>query len=382
MTEVVVIGGGIVGSSAAYRLVRGGARVTLIERADRGQATAAGAGIIAPGTARLSNPEVYPLIAGAAEYYPHLLEQLAEDGETNARYATPGELVVATTEEEASRLPEIMQRAETRRAAGMPGIGDIAFLTGNEAQQRFPPLANTYGAIFISGSSRINGRLMRDALQRAAVKRGATMVRGSAQLRRDGGRIIGVEVDGRMVSADAYILAGGAWSREVVETLGISLPVYPQRGQILHLHLPETDTSGWPIVAGFHSHYLLTFPRHRVVAGATREDTAGYDVRVTAGGAQEVIGEALRVAPGLATATLVEIRVGLRPATPDGMPILGRIPEIANLYVATGNGPSGLQLGPYSAAVVADMVEGKPIPFDVSAFAMARFGPQGTASQS
>src|SRR5258708_5061303 len=94
-------------------------------------------------------------------------------------------------------------------------------------------------------------------------------------------------------------------------------------------------------------------PPHGGGAGATRESAGGFDVRMTAGGVYEALGEALRVAPGLATATLKEVRVGLRPASPDGLPLLGRLPGYENVLVATGHGASGLQLGPYSGALMA-----------------------------
>jgi D-amino-acid dehydrogenase len=97
-------------------------------------------------------------------------------------------------------------------------------------------------------------------------------------------------------------------------------------------------------------------------------------VRMTAGGIHETLSEALRVAPGLAGATLMEVRIGLRPASPDGLPLLGRVPGYANVLVATGHGPSGLQLGPYSGAVVAGLALGEPAPLDLAPFAVARFG--------
>ena len=133
------------------------------------------------------------------------------------------------------------------------------------------------------------------------------------------------------------------------------------------------EAGRWPIVVGFHSHYLLSFPDGRVVAGATRKDQAGFDVRVTASGTREALGEALRVAPGLADFTLHEIRVGLRPATPDGLPILGRVPQMENVFIATGHGASGLQLGPYSGALVADLALGKKPELDLAPFAVERF---------
>jgi D-amino-acid dehydrogenase len=192
-------------------------------------------------------------------------------------------------------------------------------------------------------------------------------------------------VNGETLTAGAAILAGGAWSGALAETLGVGvgvrLPVFPQRGQILHLQLPGRETAHWPIVVGFHSHYILTFPRDRVVAGATRESNSGFDARMTAGGVREALDEALRVAPGLADATLQEVRVGLRPASPDGLPLLGRIPGCERLYVATGHGASGLQLGPYSGALVADLALGQSSAPDLGAdvdlapFAPERFAP-------
>lgn len=182
-----------------------------------------------------------------------------------------------------------------------------------------------------------------------------------------------VEVNGERVAAGALIVAGGAWSAALGEELGSPLPVFPQRGQILHLEMHDTDTSHWPIVVGYHSHYLLTFPANRVVAGATRESQSGFDVRMTAGGVYEALGEALRVAPGLARATLREVRIGLRPASPDGLPILGRLPGYDDVFVATGHGPSGLQLGPYSGALVVGLALGEQPALDLTPFAPQRF---------
>jgi D-amino-acid dehydrogenase len=99
---------------------------------------------------------------------------------------------------------------------------------------------------------------------------------------------------------------------------------------------------------------------------------------MTAGGVHEALSEALRVAPGLAVGTLHEVRIGLRPASPDGRPILGHFPGGGNVFVATGHGPSGLQLGPYSGALVADLVLGQVSSIDLVPFDPARFGTVGT----
>jgi D-amino-acid dehydrogenase len=376
MNEVIVIGGGIVGASAAYRLARANVRVTLIDRADQGQATAAGAGIISPATSVRPSPPFFALAFHAVKYYPEMLDYLAEDGETTTGYTQAGAIFVATNDEEAAQLPGIMETAAERRDAGMLNIGETTLISGKEAKELFPALADVVGAIYATGSARVDGRLLRDALRRGAEKHGATVRSGSAEPVRENGRITHVTVDGESLPADAVIVSGGAWSNALGERLGVHIPVYPQRGQILHLDMPGTETGHWPIVLGFHSHYMLTWPGGRVVAGATREHDSGYDYRMTAGGVHEALSEALRIAPGLYHATLHEIRIGLRPASPDQLPMLGQAPGIENLFVATGHGPSGLQLGPYSGAAVADLVCGKPLEADLAPFDAGRFQDQ------
>ncbi|MGH2532167.1 MAG: NAD(P)/FAD-dependent oxidoreductase [Thermomicrobiales bacterium] len=377
-TDVIVIGGGLLGWSAAYRLVRDGARVTVVDRADAGQATAAGAGIIAPGASFKYPDASIPLSQASVDYYPALLKELAEDGETDTGYETVGALFLAQNEGEAAHLPEALHIMRQRRDQGMGNIGDARIVDGHEAQSLFPPLAEFPAAIHIPEAARVNGRLMRDALRRAAEKRGVHLIHTSAEPVRDGGRVSAVKIDGDPRPVDAVVIAGGAWSSALGDALGLRLPVEPQRGQILHMEMPGTDTSRWPIILGHHGHYLLTFPTNRVVAGATREVGSGYDVRLTAGGTHEVLSEALRVAPGLAGATIAEWRVGLRPySAADQLPILGRAPGYDNLYLATGHGPSGLQLGPVSGAIVADLIAGRGSRIDLTPYAADRFGERG-----
>ena len=378
--EAVVVGGGIAGASAAYRLARAGARVVLVDRADRGQATAAGAGIIAPGTSLRDLPAFLTLATPAVRFYPELVAQLAADGEPETGYETCGALFVATTAAEADRLPEVFRAYQERQAAGVPNLGEVRRLSGREARELFPPLAEHPGAIHVPLAARVDGRLLRDALRRAAERRGVRVVHGSAVPDVAGGAVHGVRVEGgdgaagEHLATDALVVAAGAWSGELGHTLGVRLPVAPQRGQILHLDMPGAETGAWPILLGFHSHYLLAFRPHRVVAGASRETGSGFDVRLTAGGTHEVLTRALHIAPGLAGATVAEWRIGLRPASPDGLPILGPLPGLNNAYVATGFGPSGLQLGPWSGAVAADLVMGGATPVDLAPFGVGRFG--------
>lgn len=366
MSEIVVIGGGIVGASAAYSLARRHIRVTLVDRADNGQATAAGAGIIAP----WSGP--FPLAHKAAEYYEMVISRLMEDGEANTGYERIGQIHVATTEVEADRLPEVASQLTDLKRAGASNIGDITLLEPAATQALFPPLGTVYSSVHTSGDARIDGRLMRDALRRAAQRLGARVVSGDAEMEVRADRATGVQAGSDYIPADAVIIASGAWSASFSGMLGVALPVRPQRGQILHLLL-DRPTRDWPIVGGFHSHYLLTFPENRVVAGATHEDEVGFESLVTAGGIYEDLREALRVAPGLAQATLKEARAGLRPVSRDGLPIIGRVPSLTNVWVATGHGANGLHLGPYSAELVAGQIAGEGSPIDLSPFSPSRF---------
>jgi D-amino-acid dehydrogenase len=109
-----------------------------------------------------------------------------------------------------------------------------------------------------------------------------------------------------------------------------------------------------------------------VVIGATRETGSGFDARTTAGGVKAVLDHALRIAPGLASGTVHEIRVGLRPLSADGLPFLGTLHGCDNVVVATGNGPTGLQLGPYSGLLAARLATGRPAGTDIAPFALDR----------
>jgi D-amino-acid dehydrogenase len=178
---------------------------------------------------------------------------------------------------------------------------------------------------------------------------------------------------GRSYDAAAVVIAGGAWSRRLFDPLGIRLDVEPQRGQIIHLQLPDADTDRWTIVNAFRGHYIVPWPGGRIVVGATREAGSGFDPRLTVAGVREVLGEALRVAPGLAAAGVHEMRVGLRPLSSDMAPVLGAVPGLEGAYLATGHGPSGLQLGPYSGKLVCDLLAGRRPEVDLAPFDVARF---------
>jgi len=372
MEKVVVIGGGLVGMSAAYRLARHGVQVVLVDQADSGKATAAGAGILSPGNRFLSSDPILPLLKEAHAYYPEMIASLTEDGEYHTGYERVGALHVATTDEEAALMPKLMEQVQQRCAAGFHHIGDANIVAPDAARSFFPALSPVLAAIHIPEAARVNAQLLCNALERAVRRRGASLLHGRADLVVDREKVTAVTVGGQTIGADAVIVAAGAWSSTLAKQLGVKVPVHPQRGQIAHLVVPNTGAGGWSIIMGF-THYILTFPPDQVVVGATREDNIGYDYRVTVGGMREIINEGLRMAVGLASATVQEVRIGFRPQSPDAEPFIGSVPGIKNVYFATGHGGYGLQAGPYSGAIIADLVLEKPISIDLSPFAVGRF---------
>lgn len=364
--KAIVIGAGILGASTAYHLARAGVAVTLVDRADDGRATAAGAGIVCPWGSAVEDPAYYALLAGGARYYARLVAMLAEDGESDLGYAKVGGLYVPGNGPE---LDAAERRARTR-AVDAPEAGSIERVSAADARKLFPPLRPDQPGLFISGGARVDGRRVAAAMSRAATKHGARLVTGSAELIMRGGRAAGVTVDGETIEADAVVVAAGAWAANVLAPSGVRLGVQPQRGQIIHLRSPGTDTARWPILMPLSSHYLLAFEDSRVVVGASRETGSGFDYRYTAAGVAEVLNAALDVAPGLASWTLHEIRIGFRPLADDLRPKLGRAPGIDNLVVGNGLGPSGLSMGPFSGAMLADLALGKAPALDLAPYAI------------
>ena len=375
MYDVIVVGGGIVGMATAYHLVCAGAKTLLIDREDRGRATDAGAGILSPETNSRDPDAWFNFAVAAVDYYPTLVQRLQEDQGGDTGYAHCGQLVVAVSEDEFAHFDHarslVLGRQERR---GLPSIDELYEISGSEARALFPPLAPVYGALYYRNAARVDGRLLNRALRQAAEQRGLSIQQGSVErLVIQSGAVTGVVAAGATLSAGTVVIAGGAWSQAFGAQLGIEIPVAPQRGQIIHLGLPGTDTTSWPMISAFRGHYMVAWPDSRVAVGATRETGAGFHPQTTAAGIQEVLSEALRVAPGLAQAEIRDIRVGLRPLTSDTMPVLGPVPGIEHILLVTGHGPTGLTLGPYSGKIIAEAALGQASTVDISAFHVTRF---------
>jgi D-amino-acid dehydrogenase len=362
--RVAVIGSGVAGASTALALAAGGAEVVVVDSVLPGQATAAGAGIIQPWSSSADGPS-YDLYAAGAAYYPKLLERLAAVGVSDIGYRVTGSLIVHA---DPAQLDDVEQRLR-RRIAGVAVAGTVERLGERDARARFPPLAPALRAVFVSGGARVDGRRLRSGLLAGARRLGAVVVDAPARLVSAPSGSWAVHTPGGEIGADVVVVASGAWVNSVLEPLGYQLAVEPQRGQIAHLLLEGSETANWPSVLPLASHYIVSFDAGRIVVGATRETRSGFDARITAGGVLEVLSNALSVAPGLAAASLIETRVGLRPLAARHGPFLGPVIGLPNLFVNTGFGPAGLTMAPVAGEALAQLILTGSGNLDLSAFA-------------
>ena len=369
MFDAVIVGGGVVGISTAYELVRSGLSAMVVDRRDPGRATDAGAGIISSGGDPNHIDPYYRFVGLAESHYRNLLRHLRDDGCDNTGYAVCGSLWVAVDDREG---------AEFRRSTyGLPEgdgrDGRLAVVTAERAREIFPPLGEVTGALYAPGTARVDGRQLAGSIEKAAISRGLEVRNESVMSVSPHEDRVSIRVGDDEIDAANLVIAGGAWSEEFSDALEVRIPVSPQRGQIVHLAVGNVDTSPWPIITGMGEHYMVSWPDSRVVVGATRETSVGFNPVTTVEGLMEVMNEAIRVAPGLRTASIKDMRVGLRPLSEDGMPVIGTLPGYKNIHVATGHGPMGLHLGPYSGQVVAGAIQTGTWPSEMVAFGVQRF---------
>lgn len=364
MKSVIVVGAGILGASAAYHLAKSGAKVTIIDRRDKGQATEAAAGIVCPWLTQRRNKAWYQLAKNGAKYYPSLIEELEQLGETETGYKKVGTISLHTDE---GKLDKMEERAK-KRLEDAPEIGEITRLSKEEVKSLFPLLSEAFSAVHVSGGARVNGRALRDALIEAAKKHGAEFVEAEAQLIARGNRVIGVSCCGEERLSDQVIVTAGAWAKELFKPIGVTLKIEPQKAQIVHLDVQNEDTESWPVVMPPNNQYLLAFEDGRIVAGATHEDEMGYDMRPTVGGLHDIFDKALHVAPHLNDSTFLEAKVGFRPVAPNFLPIIGPLPSWEGVLLANGLGASGLTVGPYLGGELAKLSLEIPTEIDLELY--------------
>lgn len=362
--DVIVVGGGIVGTSAAFHLAKKGVSTALVDAAHLGQATAAGLGVIFPWPFPWDPEPVWEFKARAAQHYPHLMTELAEDGQATG-YEAVGGMSVDLEGDDAgfSLLRALSERAE------FTTMGRVERLAPGKPRRLFPLVPEPYSGVFVEGMARLNAPVARYALFNAAQERGLRYFKGDARLVWNGHRVTGVRVGAEELEAPVVVVAAGAWSAGLLAATGVELPVHPVRGQLTHFALPGCDTRAWPVVRfGERGYFAAAFGPDRVVTGGTAEPKADFDRRVTASGLLHNLSTALGTLPELDDATVVETRVGFRPGTHDGQQLLGTIEHLPGVVVATGLGGDGLTFGPFQGLVAARLAMGEDPGVDLSLF--------------
>jgi D-amino-acid dehydrogenase len=367
--DVAVLGGGLVGATVAYELAAAGASVALVEASLPGRASDAGAGIISPETFHEPDRTRFEFGMDAGRYLRALVGRLVADGADPGAeaFAQCGSLVVALAEHEDPWFTDVGAVVTSRSP-------DVTEVTVDEARSMFPPLGPLWRALFSPGAARVDGRALAQSVRSAATGRGVRLLSMEAVgVDRSGDRVTAVRGVDDVVPCGALVLAGGAWSAAAARWVGAGLPVTPTKGQIVHVVAPDAEQSDrWPIVSPILNFYLVPWPGGRVACGGTFEPEAGFDVRPTAAGVRDLLRECVAIAPGLADASVHEVRVGLRPTSVDDRPVLGPVPGMDNVHVCTGHGANGLLLGPYSGSLVAAAVMGDA-PAALAPYEAARF---------
>ncbi len=366
--DVAIVGGGVIGASIAYFLARQGVSVALIERRLVAQeASWASAGIIAPGGGATMRPEPrYALYAMTQQIYPTLIPQLQEESAVDVEYVRCSRIAVALDPDEAARLEgEVAQhRAQGYRAEWL----DPAAL--REAEPALTQAALGGQAVHAGGTVRAHRLTL--ALVRAAERRGLRLLQETPALGlvTAGDRVTGVRTTAGTVAAGQTVLAAGAWTRLLGEWVDAYLPTYPVRGQMLAVEQPPVALRN--VVTGLGG-YILPRGDGTVAAGATEEHESGFDHRVTPTGLSWLVGLLTGLMPSATEARVTATWAGLRPGSPDGMPMIGPVPGRRGLWVAAGHFRSGVQTAPATGTLVADsLVAGRPVealaPFDPARF--------------
>lgn len=361
--DVVVVGGGVIGTAIAYRLGLGGARVTVFDHSAPGQASAASAGMIAPGADAGVSP-LDQLAAESARLYPALCSELLERTGIDAGLRQSDLLLTAWTEEEER---ELRRRSDRLARAGH----HAGWLDAGRVRDVEPAIATgVRSALHVPGQHQVDPPALLSALRRAAADLGA-IFRGEAALGLElqGERVVGVLSASASLGAEEVVIAGGAWSGSFSAALRRPIPIRPVRGQMVGL---RPVTSLLKTICVSSRAYLLRKAEGWIYVGATEEDS-GFDVGVTASAVRDLLAGAVALVPALEHAAFSHARAGLRPATPDGLPLIGRMPGWSGITLATGHFRDGVLLAPITAELVADVLRRRRPRLSIDALDPARF---------
>lgn len=361
--KVIVIGAGAAGLSIGWRLRQAGADVAVIERGQPGRgATWAAAGMIAAASDRpqAGNAEA-ELAWHSAKLWPGFAAEIEEASGRSVSYFVNGGLAIA----------RMLEEFEALRQRAIRGDGQM--ISSEAAREREPRLASDMlGALWIEKEAKVDNRALGPALATAFVRAGGALLVNETVVRFEvrGNRILGVRTPFALHQADAYVLAAGAWTSRIEGLPPDALPpIIPVKGEMLALEPPAGESL--PVSAILGNEVYLIAQRGQLFIGATvtRE---GFDTSVTKSAADWLLDRAAALVPSLRGWAVAEQWAGLRPGTPDDMPVVGQS-FVDGLFIAGGQFRSGILYTPAIADALAAHVLGRTAPFELTAFDPGRF---------
>ncbi len=372
--RVIVIGAGVAGLSIGWRLLQAGWDVVVLERAQPGQgATWASAGMIAVSGEHESTATPEAKFAQySASLWPAFAAEIEAGSGRKIAFRTDGAMVVARDDAAAATL------AARAAASG----GQSKYLAPADARELEPLLSpDIAGALYDPSEAQVDNRALGVALASVFVRTGGTLQSNEAviRLRIDANRIAAAVTPFAAYHGDAFILAAGAWTSRIEGLPPEAMPpVVPVKGEMIALAPANADAVPTRIVWG-HDVYLV--PRHdRLLVGAT-VSREGFDTSVTDGAADWLKPHASAVMPALADWDIAEHWAGLRPGSPDNLPILGET-AIKGLFVASGQFRNGILFAPAIAEALSSLVLGRSPPSLIAAFNPSRFRDQALLAKA
>ena len=365
-SHVVVVGAGVIGCAVAYELARRGARVQVVDRREVGQgATQASAGVLAPYLTQHEGSPLTDLGARSLKLYDEFVARVVEDSGSTVQYARTGTLEVVTDDASLARLMAIGDRHSANGIA-------VEYLDAKRARDAEPQLADQVrGGLLVHPHGFVGAAELTAALRRASGAHGVSFVTATSAVKvLAEGDSLRVETSGDGWSCDGVVLAAGSWSGQVEIEGAPSVPVRPVRGQLLHLGWRGASLSR--VVWAEHC-YLVPWTNGSVLAGATVEEV-GFDERATVAGVQQLIDLTCELVPAATNAWFKEVRVGLRPGTPDALPVIGPSATVPGLVYATGHFRNGVLLAPLTAVLVSDLMLDQKRDAAIDMTSPSRFG--------
>lgn len=349
--KVIVIGAGVVGLGAAWELSRRGADVVVLERDRPGAgATMRAAGMLAAAAeARYGERSLTRLSLESLASWPQFARELSEASEIDVGYRDEGTLVIARDRDDLDALRHVHR---LHHELGLKA----EMIDGEAARELEPGLSpGVPGAVLCEDDHQVDPRRVVDALVEALRRRGVAIHSGVRvdEVLTEGERVVGIGAEGFDPPEDAvYVLATGAWARDVHGLEGDVPVVRPVRGQMIVVELGSPPLCR-RVLRGPDA-YLVPKGDGRLLIGATMEER-GFDERPTAGGVMDLLVGAWEILPAIHDAPILDIWTGFRPVTLDNEPVMRRSQRFTNVIYALGHGRNGILLAPRSANVVADL---------------------------